>query len=301
MTGNPKYADTGALRADLWQDCLYRFLPNRPTSDAERHHAALDRLADLLRAAVRAPENSSARQEIVDDAAVLLQLLVAEVGAPLLELNRTSNATGVSDAETADRIAKPPLDDPVAPRKLLLDLILQQRDACPPLHRRCLEPAVAILPRSLLAVCFDALAARDMGEMHPFLSAEPTRRARPWSFDLARLRALEHVEFLAKESRLLKKEAIFEVCRVLGIKENTLRGWRTELRSAVCDLDARLKIARKAGVLAHELKNKPDFASRPRTTVDPHVVYLFLQLRDEPLAIFGARYRHEFGSVKRKQ
>jgi hypothetical protein len=307
MTGDPKYADTAALRAQLWQDCLYRFLPSRPGSELERHRAALDRLADLQRAAVKAPENPSARQEIVDDAMVLLQLLVAEVGAPFLELmigarvlDPASEATGVPGAEAAEQIANLPTDGPEA-RGLLLDLMDQQKYACPPLQRRALDPAVAILPRSLLAMCYDALAARDKGEMHPFLDGPPTRRVRPWSFDGARLRALEHVEFLAGQDRLQKKAANFEVCRVMGIAENTLRGWRTELRSAVPELDTRLKIARKAGALARQLADNPDFGARFGETIDAHVALALRELRDdEPLAAFGARYQREFGSVRSK-
>jgi hypothetical protein len=307
MTGDPKHADPAALRAELWEVYLYKFLPSRPTSNAERHRAALDRLAELQRAAVGAPENPSAGQEIVDDAMVLLQLLVAEVGAPFLErmigarfLDLGSEATGVPGAGAADRIASLLTDNPMRARGLLLDLIQQQRDACRPPHRRALEPAVAIVPRDLLTACYDALAARDMGEMHSFLTAPPTRRVRPWSFDGARLHALEHVEFLFGQGRLKKKAAYGEVNKAMGggVSDNTLRGWRTELRqSTIPDLDVRLKIARRAGELARRLERGPDIGSGE--AIDDHVNLALGVLRDdEPLAIFGARYRREFGSLK---
>jgi hypothetical protein len=212
MTRKPD--DAATRREELWEGCLYTFLPIRPTTDLERWHAALDRLAELRRAAVSARENPSACKEILDDAMVLLQLLVAEVGAPFLEIGIRflDLATGVPGAEAADRIASLPTDDPVRARRLLLELIQQQRYACPPLQRRALDPAGAILPASLLAMCYDALAALDLGETHPFLAAARTRRARPWSSDFARLRALEHVEFLFGQG-LQKKAAISRLGR----------------------------------------------------------------------------------------
>jgi hypothetical protein len=301
MTGDPKHADSAA-RAELWQDCLYRFLQSRPTSDAERHHAALDRLAELQGEAAKA-ENPSSRQEIVGGAMVLLQLLVAEVGAPFLELmiGPRKEATGVPDAEAADRIGSLLTDDPSRARGLLLDLIQQQHHACRPLHRRSLDPAVLILPQNLLAVCFDALAARDLGEMHPFLRP-PRGQKKPkdaWSRGLMRLRALEHVEFLNGQG-WKKVAAYFEVRHALGdASAETVRWWRADLLPLVPDLDARLDTARKAGELAFRLKHDPDFGNRPGETIDAHVELALRKLRDdEPLASFGERYRRDVSHGK---
>jgi hypothetical protein len=90
----------------------------------------------------------------------------------------------------------------------------------------------------------------------------------------------------------------FDICEAMGVTENTLRGWRTDLRqSTIPDLDARLDIARKAGQLASRLERDPDFGTGE--AIDAAVMHLMQELRDvEPLASFGARYRREFGSVK---
>jgi hypothetical protein len=307
MTDKPR-DDAAALREELWQAYLYKFMPSRPASNAERHHAALVRLAELQRETAKAPDDIHAQYKIFQSAIVLTQLLVAEIGAPFLKLKMGSpflqpiRVTSVPLAETADRIAKQPSEDPEAARLLLLGLLDQQAHACPPTHRRALEPAVAIVPRKLLSALYNALAALDVGETAHFLTAAPTRRQRPWSFDQARLRALEHRAFLLGQGRLKMKAINFEIHKTTGVTENTLRGWRTELRFTVPDLDARLEAARMAGALAKKQERDPNFGSRPGETIDANVRYLTKELRDnEPLISFGARYRREFSSAKSKK
>ena len=54
--------------------------------DAERHRAVLDRLASLQKEAEKAPDDLHAQYKIFQSAMVLMQLLVAEIGAPFLKL-----------------------------------------------------------------------------------------------------------------------------------------------------------------------------------------------------------------------
>jgi hypothetical protein len=222
---------------------------------------------------------------------VLLQLLVAEIGAPFVEftvgdirlLKFIPKLSGDPDSGTVVRTAHLQPDDLAGARSLLVDLIWQQSEACPALHRRGLDPAVVILPRKLLIELYNGLAALSVGETLPFVAAVPAGRQRDaWSRGLMRLRALEHVEFLYGKG-WRKKAAYFEVCQALGVNEETVRWWKTDLRPSIPDLDERLKLARRAGKLA----------DRPGGAADAEVMALLHLLLVEPLASFSERYRRE--------
>jgi hypothetical protein len=301
MTGK-SLDDTAALREELWDAYLYKFMPRRPTSDAERHSDVLDRLAELRKKAAEGPDNIFAQYEIFQSAIVLVHLLVAEISAPFLELKIGSpflqpirDLPGVPLAETADRIAKRPSDDPDGARLLLLGLLDQQLHACPPTHRHALDSAVAIVPRKLLGACYDALKALDLGETLPFVAPVPAGRAKHvWSRTVMCLRALEHVEFLRGKG-LQKKAAYFEVGKALGgVSDETVRWWIADIRPLVLDLDTRLETARRAGELATKLQHHRAFGSQPGETIDAAAQACMRMLRDEePLASFGKCYRRE--------
>jgi hypothetical protein len=274
MTSNP-----AMRREELWALCL----PGR--ARAERHHAAIDRLVELQEEMAKV-ENPFLVFQLLNQATLLMQLLMAEIAEPFL--------APMFDGSLLEHLGFPM--ERMEARGEMLAALHQQDAACSPLHRSGLDPAVAILPRKLLKALVDALGALDVGEVLPLLAAAPAGKAkRAWSRSQMRLRALEHVAFLDGQGTK-KLSARFAAAQALGdVSESTLRGWRAGLRDLVPDLHTRLVRAKQAGELALVLQRDPTFGSRPGETIDANVYWLLIELRDiEPLAVFGKRYQLEF-------
>jgi hypothetical protein len=110
--------------------------------------------------------------------------------------------------------------------------------------------AVSLVPTDLHEELLEALAALPFGEVQPILEpAKAGLHGLPYSLGIARLLAVEHVEFLVgRGSRT--RWAQDTVAAALGIEANTLRSWRDTLLPGMLGKERvrrALQIAREAG------------------------------------------------------
>jgi hypothetical protein len=281
-------SDANPRHEELWEAV---FSPlKQPATDAARRRAAIELLAELPKLAGRSPESDN---QIVDRGMIILALLVAELGAPLLKI-----ALSMAELNAALAVA-----DPKATRAILRRLIELAQISLPPTHRDALDPAIIILPRQLLTSLADALAALDQGDVLPLLSPAAVKR-RSWDYDMAQLRALEHVEFLVGQG-VTKKSSMYDVGAAIGRTTHAMHSWERDLRKKFADdpdideqfgniVDKRLDIARKAGELEVRLRRDPTYGERPGEWIDSHVLRAREELLEESLPKFSEKFKNLF-------
>jgi hypothetical protein len=191
-------------------------------------------------------------------------------------------------------------------RVQLVGLIDMSNIGIPPSHRCYLHALVALPYRDLIELR-GALAALRQGEVRPLLqpaetgqhgATGPGRRrrragsaaaksaARPYSWERARSRAVEHIFFLVGQG-LPKEEARGRVAEAAGASDASLREWERVAE------DCRLfELAQAAGEIAARRRNHPESCSE---TVDEDELLAVEGFQAEPLGDFGKRFRATFG------
>jgi hypothetical protein len=118
----------------------------------------------------------------------------------------------------------------------------------------------AVMPSDLHAELLEALAALPFGEVHPILEpAKEGKHGPAYSLGIARLLAVEHVEFLAARGRT-RTWVGNKINKELGVPLDTVRGWRHTLLPGVFGrrtVAERVRIAREAGELAETIAADP--------------------------------------------
>ena len=161
--------------------------------------------------------------------------------------------------------------------------------AMPPTHRSALSHIATLLPTDLLGRLVDALNALGQDEVQPLF--EPIRVQRHcagWTWDQARIRAVEHVYFLVGYG-MKKGDARRKVASKIGASPATIRHW--DEKELPCrygkDLIFWRETARAAGELDFTLKDNP--GGWPGN-VDAHAFAFRERLKDEPLSEFAEKF-----------
>lgn len=162
------------------------------------------------------------------------------------------------------------------------------------LHQKGIDPVAVILPRWVAQGIADGLDALAHGETQPIFQAAPsTKKGDAYTWDKMRLRAVQHVAFLAG-SGSTKKSARARVELATKIKVDTLRDLETNLKKYPFE-KLQIDWAKRAGELSVVLEYNPDFGVDDGNTLNANVYAILLELEREPLRAFGMRYRsHSF-------
>lgn len=184
--------------------------------------------------------------------------------------------------------------------RILLSFLLDSATiGIPPSHIGGFDYVNLQLPRWLFSMLKNALAALEQGETLPLVA--PVRRRRhqaPWTWDQMRARALEWVHFLHGEGSRLEF-ALRRVGAAIGSAPDTIRKWKDELsgRESGSDrpIERRIATADAAGRYSFDLQCDPSFAKNDGNSIDAHAFALFSEMQDEPLEVFGRRYKELFG------
>lgn len=178
-------------------------------------------------------------------------------------------------------------------RAVLIGQLYFATTAIPPTHRAAIDPVPVMLPKWLFSRLVDAMEALDKGEVHPIVQpAAGGRHDAPWTWDMMRARALEHVAFLHGQGVALQI-ARRRVGAAMKVAAATLRAWETECRRSVYNLNARIATARDAG----DIKARRDQGGdeTPSESADANALALLQSVQEESLSEFAARYRERFG------
>jgi hypothetical protein len=161
-----------------------------------------------------------------------------------------------------------------------------------PLHRPHMH-SLAMLPRPYQTELVASLRALSDGEVRPLLAPERTGgHGNAYTWNRARLRAVEHVQFLHGQGPT-KKNARERVAHAVGISVGALRSWEeSEIPSKIHDAERQFELARAAGNLFARYRDDPTGRSQ---SVDGYVYLSLKSFESEPLAEFARRYKENFG------
>lgn len=268
--------DKSALLESLWDSYVFMSEDEKPQSRDEREDRALGMLQLLRRFLEEKPDDQRTRLTVATHGAVVLQLLVQRFAQDLF-------------FEMSDGLVGRASCAGVSERRLLGWLLDLQDTAAPPAHRNAIDPMTIVLPREMFERLRNGMKALDQGEIHPIVQASQSGRHGPaWTRDEMQARALEHVSFLRGQG-IVKDIARRRVANAMGMGSiETLKSWEkagSDLRRHVFDLSGRLKAAEEAGRISIRGRRDGD---------DAHAFAFLLNIKAEPLAAFGKRYRQLF-------
>jgi hypothetical protein len=259
----------------LWES-IFEFVGQPfPENDAKKHHAALEHIHVLI-SMLADPSCKDHKDKIVAWILEIFQLIAVDIGKPLME------------------VIKP--DDIPLDRIRLLFLLNYQAQCITPTHRDDLDPTAVLLPRGLLNELIHSLKALNKGEVSAMLEPNAvSRHGDAYSWDLARIRAIEHVAFLVGQgvSKGVAQRRVAAAMR--KVSWETLKSWEKQAKS---DLSASREIAsaEDAGRLSVTFATNPSFGlPGSGDKLDATVLAKLHELQRESLFEFGARYAEEFG------
>lgn len=265
------------LIESLWEAYVYPHSGNE-TDRIGRALAAFQNRRKLFQEAREAGRTEEALVAQGDGRAIIA-LLNNELANWLIDLPESPSFASADTWEKKERTA-------------LIALDALRGAAMPPTHSEAIDPVALLLPNWLHAKLIQALHALEDGEIQPILKPRKTGKHGP-SFTIYRfrVRALQHVAFLKGRHGSLTKAAQYEVGVAIGVPARTLEDWDVELRKEYDDYDEVMGEAFAAGEFARKRTYDPTFARGDGNHVDSHVHDIFLQIEQEPLAEFGARYQ----------
>lgn len=185
-------------------------------------------------------------------------------------------------------------------QKRLKHLLLVQIKGGLPEYEK-LDPAAPILPRALAEQLFEACCAAEKGETSELFSVKRGGRhgaGRTHSYDEARMRAVEWLEYLVGKGVDNQSAAGRVAAAIQTVSAKTILDWRArELPKHIWNFESRVATARGAGKLDAQLEDDPDFGRRESESFNYPELVLRDELKAESLAQFGKRYRREFARL----
>ena len=263
---------------EMWESLV------RPTAEpgayeADRASAGLQ----MLRALQRMAKNESdhdVQLMLLSKSMAVWQLIASDVFDWFSGVYRECLA-GDADIDLED-----------SPRTHLAALLRIVDVGISPLHRSAIEPCAPLLPRSIHLALKNALEALQSGEVQKIIAPSPKcGHQAPWSWDQARLRALQHILFRVGKGQS-KISAQKQVATAMKVGTETFRSWERQLRRGINE--RHLDEAMEAGKLASAIEVDPRSWSS-ENSVDAKVAHVMLSLQDERLSDFGLKYHEEFG------
>ena len=201
-----------ALRRSLWEIYVYPVSKVVPADVGERCSDAVQALL-LCRQTAADAEARGDHDALLSAAshASGVWRLLAEV---LMSWTVHSLDTATPNAES----------DPEHARVLAWGL-MEMANNGPHTHRRAFSVASPVLPAAVHRRLKDGLSALGQGEVQPMLAPRITgQHGVPWSWEQARLRAVQHVAFLrgCGEGKMAARQRVAEA---IDVAAGTLRSW----------------------------------------------------------------------------
>jgi hypothetical protein len=230
----------------LWAKHVYPFLEKKPSTREERAQAALIALEHLRSRFDRASTGGATitPRLIQLEAAKVWSLFVTETAGWLLpfdlSMSKDDYAPELKQASNEANDTSFLLSFRSLLRYLLLPTV--SRTFAP-----VLDPVAVLLPQWLFEMLADSMDALEKGEVHPLVEpSTPGKHGPAWSWDNARVRAVQHVNFLAGTG-VTKEIARQRVSAALKrVPVATLLDWehrRTRWASTVHTATSRLRTA----------------------------------------------------------
>ncbi len=283
------------IREALWATHVSPYCKKTPTNDREKELALLDALAhhrlqaqELIKNARQNPGDLAAAVSALSEGRIVWNLLALHSAAWLLP----------------QELPFPPIDRQsclndeghLNPESAREEIIYLLDKSAGPYFDQALDPAAVLVPRWALQELVLALRALNEGEITPLLLASATGRKMAASWDEARMRALEHVEFLVGQDvpRTIARRRVATAMK--KVSPDTLRSWSDGFKHDIT-FKHRMDHARGAGRLKVKLEGDPEFGKRRGETIDVDELHVFEELsKIELLPKFGDRYNREFGN-----
>lgn len=172
----------------------------------------------------------------------------------------------------------------------------------PPSHGAAFSVVAPVLPYSVAEKLAIALDALDAGEVQDIVAPIGTRRkARAWTHDEAKLRAIQRVAYLrGKGTKKMKARGL--VAAALDVSSGTLKSWEERDLVKTMDVDrvrAAIELAECAGHLSEFISRDPEYGKSDGNHIDSHELALVEEFEDETLKDFGNRFEALFGKSYR--
>lgn len=272
--------EDAALRRSLWEAYVYPGSKAVPADVGERCRDAIQALLLCRKSAADAGARGDHDTFLsaASHASVVWRLL-AEV---LMSWTVESLDTATPDAEIDSEHAR-----------VLAWGLLELANNGPQTHRGAFSVASPVLPTAVHQRLKDGLSALGQGEVQPMLAPRITgRHGVPWSWEQARLRAVQHVAFLrgGGEGKMAARQRVAEA---IDVAAGTLKSW--EERDLPGHHAGRVADAEEAGRLYHGRQIDPMYRRRPGEVTDAAVLALALEIGEtEPLEVFAEAYKQAF-------
>ena len=272
-----KTSDADKLKA-LWDALVLPLVKSPPDSQEERELALLAafqhyRLSAKSAAELEAPYSHIEWARAIEKGRIIWTLLASEPGCMISSLHPLEKITR-EDIESGS---------PEEDRAAIIDML---RDLTSRFFSDGLDLAGIVLPRRLANDLRKALIALDFGTALPLLA--PSSGGSKYSLAVMRMRAVEHVQFLAGQGIKLNK-ARARVGSAIGHPASTLRDWEGEIKKDVMG-KLHLRRAHAAGELDRLLDSNPDYGKNDGNSIDIDVLRTLEELWAEPLKIFGLKW-----------
>jgi len=150
-----------------------------------------------------------------------------------------------------------------------------------------------LLPRRWFEHLQNGMKALHAGEVRPIFEPKKSQRhGARWTWDEARIRAVEHVEYLRGQG-FTDKRARADVGAAMKVAPATLRDWRVDFDDD--DWVGPVCLRREEALAAGEIKRQLDMGGTVDLAVTGPGLAFYKEVQKEPLREFGNRYRTLYG------